>query len=87
MEGYWLMIPPKPPPNENIRTYSPENYKQNKQQHNEMSQQWIWKQMVLDINCMCEKLQQYVEDKKIECEKEQLKYEEQLKKECLKDEK
>ena len=51
-----------------------------------MSQQRIWKQMVLDINCMCEKLQQYVEDK-IECENKQLKYEEHFKKEYLKDEK
>lgn len=86
MEGYWPMIPPQPPPTENIRTYSPENYEQNKQQQDEMSQQRIWKQMVLDINCMCEKLQQYVEDK-IECENKQLKYEEHFKKEYLKDEK
>lgn len=35
-----------------------------------MSQQPILMQITLDINCMCKKLQQYVEDNQIECEKE-----------------
>ena len=69
MAGYWPMIPPKPPPNENIRTYSTENYKRNEQQYDEMSQQCILKQMTLDINCMCNKLQWYVEDIQIDCKK------------------
>ena len=51
-----------------------------------MNQQWILKQMTRDINCLCNKIDQYMEDRQIEQEKECLKYErEQLK--CKKEHK
>lgn len=90
MAVYWSMIPHKPPPNDNIRTYGAGSYERSKNQHDEMSQQWIsMKKMTLNIHSMSEKLQCYMEDNQIQCKKEHLKYEEflNLNKERLKHEK
>ena len=98
MEAYWPTIPPKPPPNSNIRPYFPginDNNKQNEQQNDELHQQWILRQMIhkinciltqmtLDLQCMCKQLQQYMDDCQIEYEKEQLKHKKECKKEQLK---
>lgn len=62
MEGYWPTIPPKPPPNDNIRTFAYSSKDRNAKQHNETLQQQILKKMIFDIQCMCKRLDKYMEE-------------------------